>query len=123
MEYLEKMCKEKTDVLNSLRMKIKEQLRKNRELVVLQGESEKPDLVVVEKKKKKRAMSNTLDYLTVQVDEVDKAVVGEIEDKSARISIESLGNMSSFNGSEVEKFEFQEPDSILCEYIHEINQK
>ena len=123
MEYLEKMCKEKTDVLNSLRMKIKEQLRKNRELVVLQGESEKPDLVVVEKKKKKRAMSNTLDYLTVQVDEVDKAVVGEIEDKSARISIESLDNMSSFNGSEVEKFEFQEPDSILCEYIHEINQK
>ena len=63
MEYLEKMCKEKTDVLNSLRMKIKDQLRRNNELVVMQSECVKPVLQVVEKKKKKRAMSNTLDYL------------------------------------------------------------
>ena len=122
MEYLEKMCKEKTDVLNSLRMKIKDQLRRNNELVVMQSECVKPVLQVVEKKKKKRAMSNTLDYLTYQIDKVNQDVVEEIEDKSARISIESLDNMSSFNGSEVDKLEFQEPDSILCEYIHEINQ-
>ena len=123
MEYLEKMCKEKTDVLNSLRMKIKEQMRKNNELMIMQGETNKPALIVVEKKKKKRALSNTLDYLTPEINEEKKEVAAEIEDKSARISIESLDNMSSFNGSEVEKFEFQEPDSILCEYIHEINQK
>jgi hypothetical protein len=122
-EYLEKMCKEKTEILNSLRQKIKSQLMKNAELVNMQNEKSSASRPVVEKKKKKRAMSNALDYLTPEVTDVKKEVIIDVEDKSARISIESLDNMSSFNGSEVEKLDFQEPDSILCEYIHEINQK
>lgn len=121
-EYLEKMCKEKTDLLNAMRAQIRAQLAKNAELVKNLNGTEQASVVLAEKKKKKRAMSNTLEYLTAEVQE-KKQVFQEIEDKSARISIESLDNMSSFNGSEVEKFDFQEPDSILCEYIHEINQK
>ena len=121
-EYLEKMCKEKTDLLNAMRAQIRAQLAKNAELVKISNGPEQVSTVLAEKKKKKRAMSNTLEYLTAEIQE-KKQVFQEIEDKSARISIESLDNMSSFNGSEVDKFEFQEPDSILCEYIHEINQK
>lgn len=122
VEYLEKMCKEKTDLLNAMRAQIRAQLAKNAELVKKLNGTEQNSEVLTEKKKKKRAMSNTLEYLTPEIKEKKEDFV-EIEDKSARISIESLDNMSSFNGSEVEKLEFQEPDSILCEYIHEINQK
>lgn len=121
VEYLEKMCKEKTDLLNAMRAQIRAQLAKNAELVKKLNGTEQNSEVLTEKKKKKRAMSNTLEYLTPEIKEKKEDFI-EIEDKSARISIENFDNMSSFNGSEVEKLEFQEPDSILCEYIHEINQ-
>ena len=122
-EYLEKKCKEKTDLLNELREKIKAQLEKNSGLAEKikgkksHGESPKEKAV---KLRRKRAMSNTLDYLTQAPNEIIKVpVTEESEDEKKKLE-ESYDNISSFNGSEVAKYDYQEPDSILAEYIHEI---
>ncbi|OMJ70286.1 hypothetical protein SteCoe_31773 [Stentor coeruleus] len=122
-EYLEKKLKEKTEFLNDLRRQIKTQMQKNVCLMVeINGKKVGTNLGKVVKKKRKRAMSNTLEYLTNEGNEYNKALVAdESEKKEVKSSNESLGNISSFNGSEVAKMDFQEPDSILFEYMHEIN--
>lgn len=125
-EYLEKKCKEKTELLNHLRGQIKAQMQKNFNLMIeINGKKAEasPGKGKIVKKKRKRAMSNTLEYLTHEVNECIKApATEESEDKNEiKSSEESLGNISSFNGSEVARMDFQEPDSILVEYMHEIN--
>ena len=124
IEYLEKQCKEKTDLLNQLRQQIKAQQEKNSNLVSsFYGKNKvgSPKSITV-KPKRKRALSNTLDYLTQGANEIPKIPATEESLVSSKNSSEiSFANISSFYGSEVAKLEFQEPDSILAEYIHEIN--
>ncbi|OMJ89733.1 hypothetical protein SteCoe_8098 [Stentor coeruleus] len=128
-EYLERKCKEKTELLNNLRTQIKMQMQKNAKLVIMVNgkkySDKSPERMKSFKKKRKRAMSNTLEYLTHEENYVNKArATEESEKKEVKSSEEdSLGNISSFNGSEVAKLEYQEADSILAEYIHEINHR
>ena len=124
VEYLERQCMEKTELLNQIRQQIKVQQEKNANLLnkfyvkkQVEGMNN-----IIQKPKRKRALSNTLDYLTQEVDEIPKVLATEESPVSSRESSEiNFANISSFYGSEVAKLEFQEPDSILAEYIHEIN--
>lgn len=126
-EYLEKKCIEKTELLNHLRTQIKMQMQKNAKLVtVINGKKpsdKSPERMKNLKKKRKRALSNTLEYLTHGENDYAKVhATEESEEKEVKSSEEeSLGNISSFGGSEVAKLEYQEADSILAEYMHEIN--
>lgn len=116
-EYLEKKCKEKTDLLNHLRQQIKLQLEKNSKLAQqLQGKKSEFLNKPADKPKKKRAMSNTLDYIFKNPNDI----IEPSDDKREVTFEDSFENISSFNDSEVDKLDYHEPDSILAEYIHEI---
>ena len=120
-QFLEKKCKEKTELLNQLRMQIQMQIAKNAKIVKQLNGKKKTEPSPVknnEKQRRKRALSNTLEYLAHPTNEIDKVIV--TEEKVNSSSQESFGNISSFNGSEVAKLDYLEPDSILAEYIHEI---
>lgn len=124
-EYLEKKCKEKTDLLNDLRQQIKAKLSHNSSLaykLVMKKSIDPRESIIGTKPKRKRALSNTLDYLTQIPQEMAKVLATEGSNNESIDSEISFANISSFCGSEVAKLDFQEPDSILAEYMHEIIQ-
>lgn len=113
---LENKCKYKTDQLQELRETMKLLEENKKKLIPKLTENEIPEIlterkVKLERTKRKRAMSNAIDYI----------LVGEIKECSSELDLES-SEISSFIVTTTNNFD-EEPDSVLVNCISEISVK
>ncbi|CAG9331390.1 unnamed protein product [Blepharisma stoltei] len=133
---LEDACKDKTEYLSTLRQKVLEQRQKNQKII--DSLSKKQEFKILsnaesnfeeKKSKRKRPMSDALDYIIDPANEETKHVSAKEEPYEELFQTDNYEQeksdsevLDSFNGSEVEKYEedIEEPDSILADYMNDI---
>ncbi|CAG9325477.1 unnamed protein product [Blepharisma stoltei] len=130
---MQAMCSKKSEDLNNLRQLVRDQDANIKNLVsqikFLTEESSEQENVNNQRKRKK-AMSNPLEYLSGNNEEIQNKIkeMPKIQIYEAE-NIEDMdeeedyypNELVSFIASDVAKCEFEEPDSLLVGYINEIH--